>query len=265
VTYLRQKFRIVGSFIGSLPGFLRQNSELGLPLLLMPEEAKLLVEKGIAIIVTHEFCVNEEIKQFYDQLKCHFYRQNCEQFKSERKLAILQNADQIIAGKIKKFSSNNQLLDNNEIKAKIIQQEIDSIPDISPESCAKKLYTSCPLENRVANAIDWNYPQSQNEIMRYAVFKEMWEKGYYLTEGFKFGSDFLAYQYDPIGFHSKYLIICKSCETPLSELELQTYGRLSKSVRKIILIAIINYLQNDKTIIEYKTINWQTITGQTIN
>lgn len=44
---LRKDWRIVGGLIGALPQRSRQNAHLGLPLKLMPEEAALLVEKGV--------------------------------------------------------------------------------------------------------------------------------------------------------------------------------------------------------------------------
>lgn len=43
---LREECRIIGKLTGSLPRAPRQNNHLGLPLQLMPEEAKLLVELG---------------------------------------------------------------------------------------------------------------------------------------------------------------------------------------------------------------------------
>jgi tRNA-splicing endonuclease subunit Sen34 len=43
---LREEWRIVGSLVGALSRFPRQNNHLGLPLQLMPEETTLLLEKG---------------------------------------------------------------------------------------------------------------------------------------------------------------------------------------------------------------------------
>jgi len=260
VTKLRRDHRIVGSFIGSLPSFTRQNNELGLPLLLMNEEAKLLVDKGVARIVRYQFFVDNDVKQYYEQMKNEFYQQNYERFKSERKEAILKIADKIVAGKMKKYSCDQQL-DRKEIEAKIIQQEIDKIPDFSPNCCATKLYTSCPLDNRKEMAVDWNYPNTRQDMIRYSVFQDMWNKNYYLTNGMKFGCDFLAYENDPISYHSKYMIICKTSEQQLSEQQIQTYGRLAKSVRKNILISInydiIQCNDTNNSNIEYLTIKWQ--------
>jgi len=51
VSYIRRQYNICGVLIGSLPQAPQQNVFQGLPLMLMPEEARLLVEKGVARIV----------------------------------------------------------------------------------------------------------------------------------------------------------------------------------------------------------------------
>src|SRR2546423_4976544 len=51
VAYLRREHRICGVLIGSIPQIPQQNVFLGVPLELMPEEANLLVEKGVSFVV----------------------------------------------------------------------------------------------------------------------------------------------------------------------------------------------------------------------
>src|SRR4051812_42028887 len=51
ITYIRREYNICGVLIGSIPQIPQQNVFLGVPLELMPEEAKLLVEKDISFIV----------------------------------------------------------------------------------------------------------------------------------------------------------------------------------------------------------------------
>lgn len=51
VAHVRREQNICGVFIGGLPQAPQQNVFLGLPLELMPEEARLLVEKGVAYVV----------------------------------------------------------------------------------------------------------------------------------------------------------------------------------------------------------------------
>lgn len=51
ITYIRATYNITGVLMGGLPQAPQQNVFLGIPLELMPEEARLLVEKGVAYIV----------------------------------------------------------------------------------------------------------------------------------------------------------------------------------------------------------------------
>ncbi|KAK4544843.1 hypothetical protein LTR36_003747 [Oleoguttula mirabilis] len=51
ITYIRAKYNIAGVLIGGLPQAPQQNVFLGVPLELMPEEARLLCEKGVAYVV----------------------------------------------------------------------------------------------------------------------------------------------------------------------------------------------------------------------
>lgn len=73
-TYLRREHHICGVLTGTLPQVPQQNVFLGLPLELMPEEARLLAEKGVATIVdeykAHEYGIKnlkEEDKRRYIQ------------------------------------------------------------------------------------------------------------------------------------------------------------------------------------------------------
>lgn len=44
------------------------------------------------------------------------------------------------------------------------------------------------------------YPSTEKEVLRYHVFKDLWEKGFFLTSGVKFGGDFLVYPGNLVGF-----------------------------------------------------------------
>lgn len=41
--------------------------------------------------------------------------------------------------------------------------------------------------------IEWKYPSNEKQQLRYKTYKDLWERGYYVTNGEKFGGDFLAY------------------------------------------------------------------------
>lgn len=85
-----------------------------------------------------------------------------------------------------------------------------------------------------------------------SVFTDLWEKGYYVTCGKKFGGDFLVYAGDPIAFHAIHIIRC--IEDPLKPLhtsELVAFGRLGTSVKKKSVLAT----KTNETV-NYITINW---------
>lgn len=44
----------------------------------------------------------------------------------------------------------------------------------------------------------WSYPSNLTERAKSAVFRDLWEKGYYMGGGLKFGGDFLVYPGIPI-------------------------------------------------------------------
>ena len=56
ITWLRKDHNILGVLIGTLPQIPQQNVFLGLPLELQAEEARLLVENGLAYIVNDLDC-----------------------------------------------------------------------------------------------------------------------------------------------------------------------------------------------------------------
>ncbi|XP_033640816.1 tRNA-splicing endonuclease subunit Sen34-like [Asterias rubens] len=78
------------------------------------------------------------------------------------------------------------------------------------------------------------------EMLRYKIFKDLWETGYYLTSGCKFGGDFLVYPGDPFLYHSYFIAVCIPYQRFLSPLDLITYGRLATNVKKTVIICSIN-------------------------
>jgi len=51
IAVIRNEYRVCGALLGTLPHLLQQNVFLGVPLVLLPEEAVLLVDKGFAVLV----------------------------------------------------------------------------------------------------------------------------------------------------------------------------------------------------------------------
>ena len=56
------------------------------------------------------------------------------------------------------------------------------------------IYSESPYhEEEVECRSEWSYPSNSRETTGYTVFKDLWEKGNFLTSGSKFGGDFLVY------------------------------------------------------------------------
>lgn len=49
------------------------------------------------------------------------------------------------------------------------------------------------LREKDIKVATWNYPTTINETLRYRTYKDLWERGFYVSSGEKFGGDFLAY------------------------------------------------------------------------
>ncbi|KAL9642199.1 hypothetical protein ABK040_007201 [Willaertia magna] len=98
----------------------------------------------------------------------------------------------------------------------------------------------------------WKYPNTNEiEVNRYLVYKDLYEHGYFLTKGDKFGCDFLCYKGDPLIYHADYMVYVQSFEKEMSPLEMISVGRLSNTVHKTILFA--SYA-NGK--VHYLTLEW---------
>jgi len=76
---LREEYRIVGALIGCLAHLPRQDSFLGLPMVLLPEEVTLLLEQKVARLVSYSSLTcapSSDIRQkFQDYRKCLYKEQ----------------------------------------------------------------------------------------------------------------------------------------------------------------------------------------------
>ena len=139
-------------------------------------------------------------------------------------------------------------------------------PPASPRTSLLSPPLSPPPPPRFAPVV-WRHPTSGKERLKYATFKHFWSLGYFLTNGVKFGGDFLAYPGDPTRFHSFYVVRClagdeestpndtapdittpddstfakstpvKSTSTHLTPADLVTMARLGTSVKKTLVLA----------------------------
>ena len=105
----------------------------------------------------------------------------------------------------------------------------------------------------------WTYPSNAEERARCEVFRDLWEKGYYMGGGSKFGGDWLVYPGactrfypfypvsfspsflshtprvtgDPLRYHSHFVATVQtSPSAPLRPMEVVAHGRLGTATKK---------------------------------
>ena len=60
----------------------------------------------------------------------------------------------------------------------------------------------------------------------------MWENGYFLAPGIRFGCQFMAYPGDPLRYHSHHLVNGKEWEESFKIMDIVAGGRLGTGVKK---------------------------------
>ena len=358
VLSVRETYRIAGCFVGSLPRKPWQNTALSVPLLLMPEEATLLLQKGKAIMMSEpetllspsESTVNklkeqrqelhmEQIRMFVSERvekKQLFYDSKCSKRKKKKKHKFSLDSDEDIENdnmKDKQFNINateeyhNHSLaqeqknsvemrenssnscrmpeKNSEISHKVKEINEDNMISTIPnentlDSAAKRCHnltqeqqkevtnfhrtslkdpsenrdqsisskdveyyrqstwihiqTACQKDRALMVPVNWEYPRTAKEKLNYKVFCDLWERGYHITSGEKFGCDYLVYPGDPLRFHSYFIVIILESGKTFTALELLAYGRLGTSVKKTVVIASEDL--SDECYVKYQSLLW---------
>ena len=85
---------------------------------------------------------------------------------------------------------------------------------------------------------------------KYRVYEDLRDKGYVVTPGIKYGSDFAVYEDGPGIDHAPYIVQIIDSEDQLSATEIVKAGRLATTVRKSFLLAVVNEE------IRYLEFNW---------
>lgn len=74
----------------------------------------------------------------------------------------------------------------------------------------------------------------------YLVYKDLRGKGYVVRPGMKFGASFAVYKYGPGIDHAPFLVHVMPPQAKIDPIEVVRAGRLSHSVKKKFIVAVIN-------------------------
>ncbi|XP_037790447.1 tRNA-splicing endonuclease subunit Sen34-like isoform X2 [Penaeus monodon] len=261
---IRRDYRIVGNLVGALPRNPHQVQMLGLPLQLMPEEVTLLIEKDFVKLVEYEEMKKEpasELKEIFNDCRERCYEEQVVAAAEQRKREIEIIADKILSGKRKKLEKRMKSTPGSVTEAelneltheKVIEEECKKIQRLPEHLQVCEIFVENPLIKRLTpNEVRWPFPSSNIEKLRYAVFKDMWERDYYLTNGIKFGGDFLVYPGDPVLFHAKFIVKCVEDADQVNIHDLVTWSRIGTSTKKTLVVASFGSTKR----VEYKSYQW---------
>jgi len=241
ISYVRREHRICGVLTGNLPRANQQNVFSGIPLLLIPEEARLLVVNGYAFVVDDTKAHQEQLtaltaedkQRYVDSLESQgLIAAQAVQATLEKKHARWTEARSAASrrsarGSVETETSMDETLFDSPRSSEPSPRAGSSIPDTRPYGIVPTV--SYPPLN---SAVYENNSVIPEATPSYDLFAHIHSKGYFLSPGIRFGSDFMAYPGDPLRFHSHFLVVSKQWDEPINLMDLIAGGRLGTGVKK---------------------------------
>ncbi|XP_056095354.1 tRNA-splicing endonuclease subunit Sen34 [Rhinichthys klamathensis goyatoka] len=226
---------VTGALVGSLARQPRQNVRLGRPLELLQEEALLLEETSTGVASLHtQDCGDEEmhsaaVRQYEAGLESS-YKEQC---------ALALEDKKTVLKKIINEKENATDDSGNAIRDRL--NALDQAfrfpwPAMAVQLCtARAGFSHCP-EERSFLSTDWPVPRDERLNTRFCVYRDLRNKGFYLTSAGKFGGDFLVYPGDPLRFHAHFIALCISMDEELPLCDILAIARLGSNVKKTVLL-----------------------------
>lgn len=228
---------VIGALVGSLARQPRQNVRLGRPLELRPEEALLLLEEEkstAAVRLDTQDCEDEEAHSEAVRL----YEAGLESSYQEQCVLALED---------KKKTLNrvmNEKENGTEGSGSAVRERLEALDQsfrfpwsaMAVQLCtARSGFSHCP-EERSFHSTDCPMPRDEHLNTRFSVYRDLRNKGYYLTSAGKFGGDFLVYPGDPLRFHAHYIALCVSLDEEMPVCDILAIARLGSNVKKTVLL-----------------------------
>jgi tRNA-splicing endonuclease subunit Sen34 len=256
VTYLRRTYNICGVLIGSIPQIPQQNVFLGLPVELLPEEAKLLVRKGAAYIVDaagwhqEKFSTikGSERKAYLESLKLEGRRAQMIAEENAQKRVARGLAKQALLKASKeptpsKATNDGSSTDTDKFKIQDPDSNLFDGTDMTSPArssiiASASSYTVTPTTTYGPPHLTLNSPQQPDLPVpaSYPLFAYLHARSYFITPGLRFGCDYTVYPGDPLRFHSHFLAVGYDWDEDIPLMDLVGGGRLGTGVKKGFLI-----------------------------
>lgn len=250
VTWLRQAHNILGVLIGTLSQSPQQNVFLGLPLELQPEEARFLVNRGLAFAVSdlerHRTDLASKNAEWVESMKEAMRKRGMDVAKRHR-----QSREQRTQCALKKIRNREDVLGERDSNSPLTPEAVNDPPeetlfensvtadsaiiptqtdDLSPILWTITPTTSQPPPTPPSDASPLIIPTVK--VSSYALFRHLHDLGYFMTPGIRFGCQFAVYPGDPLRFHSHFLSMSYDWDEEIDLLDLIGGGRLGTGVKK---------------------------------
>jgi len=228
VVELRER-RVIGAMVGALPGFRSQDVARGLPLELGDEETALCVERGWARL-TRERDGDDDAR-----------REGAMGGEATATEGGVSREDAVKRAKARAKAKRDGRGWGGGGAKRAKSATATNVSGWEKVVAGESSFVTVPLMNDGDGEEDavWSFPSTREERERYAVFKDLHDKSFYMTSGAKFGSDFLAYPGDPILFHAHYTVRIVSWDAVIHPLVIAATTRMSNAARKNFVVAAV--------------------------
>ncbi|KAI9665496.1 MAG: tRNA-splicing endonuclease subunit [Alyxoria varia] len=242
ISHLRRAHNIPGILVGTLPQSPSQNVFHGLPLELMPEEARMLVEKGLGFVVdeadVHKKgmgALGREGRRLWRERLASVGKEIAKEAvreKENRKEMAMKSVDESRTEKVReerRRQREEQSLANEsppeEPNAHEPSREYLTPSAITPTISYPPLTPPTPELHGIST-----FPTVNSSS--YSLYRHLHAQSYFLSPGLRFGCQYLAYPGDPLRFHSHFLVVGRGWDEEVDLLTLVGGGRLGTGVKK---------------------------------
>ena len=274
VKRLREEFHICGTLTGILPQVPQQNVFQGLPLELMPEEIRYLVEECDAAYLVDDGKVHELASFSFDEND----RNSLEEFRKEKhQHQILKHQQHALLKRQqateKKGTSGASTPDKAAGATTMASPDISKVKPVSSESGifyeidtfsnetpknlpSYELYEAQYITDKPTKLINSSFsgPSEGRPVLpltklpkqtAYDMYKHLQSEQYFLSPGLRFGGQFLAYPGDPLRYHSHHIAIGYGWNEKFNVLDVVGGGRLGTAVKKCWYVGAKDYQTNE--------------------
>lgn len=222
---LRMKYRIVGAAAGTLPKAIGDSDSQLLPIKLLPEEVRLGLERSF--IVLHESGM-DSYRAPDEAARQNYMRRRPSQAGAGAPASAEPPLDLEKPPPPERREEWLRLRREQRDLAKRAAEPYFLAVAESQAEPAERLFQP----HREISAVEWWYPATDRQRLEYAVFRFIWERGYTLTPGSKFGGQYLAYEADPMSVHAAFAITAIEWDKTFAPLDIVATGRVGVTVKK---------------------------------